>query len=86
MSSYTQEDSLEQQIIDLQDSACVLSHVVDDIRRISRYVDFLVNDISYLNRPDSTLNKNDFDLTFEILRIQSFLNKFRDKYKKDFEL
>lgn len=86
MSSYTQEDFLEQQIIDLQDSACVLSYVVDDIRRISRYVDFLVNDISYLNRPDSTLNKNDFDLTFEILRIQSFLNKFRDKYKKDFEL
>lgn len=86
MSSYTQEDSLEQQIIDLQDSACVLSHVVDDIRRISRYVDFLVNDISYLNRPDSTLNKNDFDLTFEILRIQSFLNKFRDKYEGDFTL
>jgi hypothetical protein len=86
MSKYTQEDYLEQQVIDLQDSACVLSHVIDDIKRISHYIDFLVNDISYLNNPNCTFNKNDFSLSFDILRIQKLFNDFKLKYKKDFDL
>ena len=80
------ESYTEKQIMDLQDSACVLSYVINDIRRISRYIDFLVDDISYLNDPNTTLNVSDFNLTTDILRIQKLFANFREKYKKEFEL
>lgn len=80
------EHQMQKQIMDLQDCACTLSYVIDDIRRISRYIDFLVDDISYLNDPNTTLNASDFDITTDVLRIQKLFANFREKYKKDFEL
>lgn len=73
----------EQELMGIQ---CVLDHVTHDIMRISRYVDFLVDDVNYINDPSSTLNANDFDLSFDLYRVQKLFANFRDKYKKDLGL